>query len=893
MSLLQMSFAGGVLILAVIVLRALTLNRLPKGTFLALWAVAVVRLLVPFSIPSPASVYTLAERVPVREHIETITQTPVPAKPVAAAGTFGGAGTMGAAHPTVPVAAPEADVWSLFWIAGVLVCAGVFLLSYLRSRRAFLTARPVEEGWGPVWLARHKLRRPVAIRQSGNTDVPLTYGILRPVILLPEGRREDERLEWVLEHEFAHIRRFDGVCKLVLAATACVHWFNPLVWVMLALANRDMELRCDEAVVRRLGLERRGDYARALISMEEQKSGLGPFASAFNKSAIEERIIAIMKTKKRSLAAVLAAAALVCCVGVAFATSAAAENERPYPKVPDGTFTGEELDRLASLWFEGYEDMTVAAYQKKMWGERDTPEDIALIDRYGQNSVVDGFYDDPEAVTPSRAFSDYFHLVYEPLTAERWQERIFIGAAGRRLADGGSELLEYTYTLCVLDREKLTVEDYEQAHAAVKAGVKGLLGAASVEADLAEADFIALSQSLSTEALVVTVEAGLPVRDFTADQAEDIPVKRTEVYVDDPYERPDQWGDTARAYHVLDPDAALHAQSSRESADEWDRVLSPYTAFGLTYHFDDPDLDGNGLTMWFEGKEVRGIYDEREGVWITEHTGNGSYGPGAVELYTVYTDGVLSGLRTATPKEQAGFDKDRQNATLLGIATAQEEREFPQATEEDYDAFLALRQVDDPNLPPYASHPYWDTRDLTLEEFNQRLLDWANENSDAYDRINCDVIWNDYGVALSEEERAFVSVTCRLSGTENGQMIRALYAGAPEQDPGFSASMPERTAEEGGIVTAWCDLYYDLSYHVADKSAVTVAERDACVGGMINAINAFWQDTDFDALLQMSEADVVEQFNIWAAEHSTENVQINPITADSIHFEHNDERGID
>lgn len=66
MSLLEMSFAGGVLILAVIVLRSLTLNRLPKGTFLALWAVAVLRLLVPFSIPSPVSVYTLAERTPLR-----------------------------------------------------------------------------------------------------------------------------------------------------------------------------------------------------------------------------------------------------------------------------------------------------------------------------------------------------------------------------------------------------------------------------------------------------------------------------------------------------------------------------------------------------------------------------------------------------------------------------------------------------------------------------------------------------------------------------------------------------------------------------------------------------------------------------------------------------------
>mgnify|MGYP006922382776 CR=1 FL=1 len=73
--------------------------------------------------------------------------------------------------------------------------------------------------------------------------------------------------------------------------------------------------------------------------------------------------------------------------------------------------------------------------------------------------------------------------------------------------------------------------------------------------------------------------------------------------------------------------------------------------------------------MWFEGKEVRGIYDEQEGIWITEHTGNSAYSDGAVELYTVYTDGKLSGLRLATPEEQAVFDADRQKSQDLGPAT--------------------------------------------------------------------------------------------------------------------------------------------------------------------------------------------------------------------------------
>ena len=205
-------------------------------------------------------------------------------------------------------------------VTGVQTCA---LPIYLRCRREYRTALPA----GAELLARcrDRLGQRVALRQSDRVAAPLTYGLLHPVILLPRDfdPSDGERLDYVLEHELVHIRRLDGLTKLVLAAAACVHWFNPLAWSMLVLANRDIELRCDEAVVARFGRDKRSAYAMTLIAMEEQKSGLGPFASAFSKNAIEERIRAIMKMKKRSLAAILAAVVLVCCVSVAFATSAA------------------------------------------------------------------------------------------------------------------------------------------------------------------------------------------------------------------------------------------------------------------------------------------------------------------------------------------------------------------------------------------------------------------------------------------------------------------------------------------------------------------------------------------------------------------------------------------
>ena len=442
MNLLQMSFTGGVLILAVIVLRAMALNRLPKGTFLALWAVAVVRLLVPFSIPSTVSVYTLADSaavVPaVSPRFSAVSAAPSIPNAVSTVSN--------AAIPAAPTGGEAVQIWRWVWLAGAAVCGAFFLISYLRCRREFRTALPVKNERLRGWLEGRRLRRTVSLRRSDRVGAPVTYGIVHPVIIFPNATdwSDISRLVYVLEHELTHIRHLDALWKLMLAFTACVHWFNPLVWCMLVLANRDMELRCDDAVVRRLGLDRRSEYALTLISMEEKKSGLGPFASAFSKNAIEERIRAIMKIRKRSLAAIIAAVLLVCCMGVGFATSAMAESETPYPRAPAGTFTGADLDRLAGLWFKGYEDLTVAAYQQKMWTAFDDPEIIALVDRYSN------------IIEPSGSdFDNYFFNAFRPLTGDNWQKRSYDASAETRLG-----LLEYDYTIAVPDPEVMTVGEY-------------------------------------------------------------------------------------------------------------------------------------------------------------------------------------------------------------------------------------------------------------------------------------------------------------------------------------------------------------------------------------------------------------------------------------------------
>ena len=310
MSFLQMSLTGGVMIAVITLLRALAMNHVPKKTFLALWGAALVRLLVPFSLPSPLSVYSLLARERAARLPEVTAA--VMRLPSAIPAGLAGAQETAASFP----------VWSIVWIAGVLLCAAFFAVAYCKCRREFRMSLPVENDYTRRWLAEHPLRRRLTIRQSDRVSSPLTFGVLRPVILMPKAIDwTDERaLAYVLEHEFVHIRRFDALSKLLLIAAACAHWFNPLVWAMYVLANRDLELSCDETVVRRFG-GARASYARVLIGMEAEKSGFVPLCNHFSRTAIEERITAIMKTKKITVISLLLAAALIAGTVTVFATS--------------------------------------------------------------------------------------------------------------------------------------------------------------------------------------------------------------------------------------------------------------------------------------------------------------------------------------------------------------------------------------------------------------------------------------------------------------------------------------------------------------------------------------------------------------------------------------------
>ena len=187
------------------------------------------------------------------------------------------------------------------WIAGAIGFAAYFIITYIRNIYKFRESLPVDGSTADMWAARMGVRRKVRVRESDYINSPLTYGIVRPVILMPAGSVdliEEEQLGYIFAHELVHIKRFDSLAKIFVMAAVCVNWFNPFSWVMYVLVNRDIELSCDDAVVRRIENASRSDYAMTLVRFAELKETSIFAFNSFGKSVLTERVNEIMTKKK-------------------------------------------------------------------------------------------------------------------------------------------------------------------------------------------------------------------------------------------------------------------------------------------------------------------------------------------------------------------------------------------------------------------------------------------------------------------------------------------------------------------------------------------------------------------------------------------------------------------
>ncbi|HEX3022742.1 MAG TPA: M56 family metallopeptidase [Lachnospiraceae bacterium] len=334
-----MSLAAGLLIIIIIVIRKIAIQKLPKKLFVILWGVVLIRLLFPISFQTPMSNNISKELTNLfykmtgldKDNYAAISQgvaistEQVKIKPAETQleqmhGNVGSnssivtitdkdiadnkfANTLEQSSNDVKVR-DNLPIVYLIWLLGGLGVAAFFTVSYVKEYRRLQEALPIrKDEWLDSFIGQLSLKRKVRVMVSDRIASPVTYGIVKPRIVLPKvmDMRDYEQMKYILTHEIVHIRRFDTLWKIVTVIAVSVHWFNPLVWIMYILFNRDLEIACDEKVISILGENEKQAYALTLISMAEQKLGLPMLSNSFGRNAVQERIVSIMRYRKPKL----------------------------------------------------------------------------------------------------------------------------------------------------------------------------------------------------------------------------------------------------------------------------------------------------------------------------------------------------------------------------------------------------------------------------------------------------------------------------------------------------------------------------------------------------------------------------------------------------------------
>lgn len=338
----NMSLTASVVILVVLAVRLL-LRRAPKVFSYVLWAVVLFRLLCPVSVTSAVSlpgalgapaqertaVTSVVEYVPadiVRNMAPAVTplpQEPFPAEPGENIVSTAPSVTQPDAAPASPLSGPVA-VLTLTWLTGMALLLLYSVVSLLRLRRRLVGAVRLEDN---IYLADH-------------IPSPFVMGLFRPKIYLPSTLTETER-GYILRHEQYHLRRRDHVVKLLSFLALCVHWFNPLVWAAFILAGKDMEMSCDEAVVKELGEDIRADYSASLLSLATGRRIVAGMPLAFGEGDTGGRIRNLLNWK-RPQPWIIAVCAVVCVGLIALCAANPRGNDTPTEDPPaDRTETGQ------------------------------------------------------------------------------------------------------------------------------------------------------------------------------------------------------------------------------------------------------------------------------------------------------------------------------------------------------------------------------------------------------------------------------------------------------------------------------------------------------------------------------------------------------------------------
>ena len=363
--LLSMSFSGSLLILALLLGKQFLKNKISRQWQYYIWLVVVLRLLLPFG--TEVSLMGKAYQA-VDQAISQTAPLPPQQQPPLNAPESNLAPAVGAEHHNETVSSPADDVttahplqdigvllinqiWLVWLVAalGLLIRKITIYQGFMRYIRAGLTPVSDIERLDELSIVAEQsgIKKPIELCVNPLVSSPLLIGFFRPCIVLPSADIPEKDFRYIILHELTHYKRRDMFYKWLVQITVCLHWFNPLVYLMSREVTRACEFSCDEAVLAKMGCDHAQDYGKTLLdamaAVGRYKENLGAVTLSENKQLLKERLGAIMKFEKKSKAIRLLTGMLTLCIifsaafiGI-YSTAAAAD-------VPDSINAGNSLE---------------------------------------------------------------------------------------------------------------------------------------------------------------------------------------------------------------------------------------------------------------------------------------------------------------------------------------------------------------------------------------------------------------------------------------------------------------------------------------------------------------------------------------------------------------------
>ncbi|MCQ5130218.1 DUF4825 domain-containing protein [Butyricicoccus faecihominis] len=322
LSVLNMSITASLVILAVLLVRLL-LKKTPKTFSYALWIVVLFRLICPFSFESAIGLLPI-NKTPIPQDIMYSTEPQIDT----------GINIVDSiVNPILPVANNMGEsinplqVWvlvgSTIWVFGMLIMLIYSIIQFVRLKRKLVGATPLR---GNIYLADH-------------ISSPFVMGFIKPNIYLPSSMAKTEQA-FIIAHENYHIKRFDHIARILGFIALTIHWLNPLVWLAFVLSGKDMEMSCDEAVMREMDTDIRAEYSKSLLRFATGRKIIAATPLAFGEGDTKERVKNVMQYKKPILWVSIIAVIAVVCVVVGLMSNSKSE--------PASTQTGNQS--IEQLW---------------------------------------------------------------------------------------------------------------------------------------------------------------------------------------------------------------------------------------------------------------------------------------------------------------------------------------------------------------------------------------------------------------------------------------------------------------------------------------------------------------------------------------------------------------